>query len=318
MTRSDFIVLDENEPKDILAFELRARPRDMAVLLDVSGGTVNEGVRFAAAALLEIQREQDQLALLSFSDGKAKLWTPLTSNSLELAASVNRIFSERGGAMGRAEKTSRLIEAIRTAADTLAETPLDREPLVLVVTHNRDNSRGTVQKQNLLDRLLTHSIRVEAVIIPEEWISSRPGFGGMFGNPSLGVPSRGTSPPSRPAPEYLEDLHSVDSLAEKTGGQAVLLNYRNAQRANSPQATGRTWDVDRVADTINTELLTRIREQYSLAIRGASAAEPQFRRLEIRLTDEAKQRFPDAEVHARIGYYSAPVGGSKGQGGGRR
>ena len=81
LTGDNFLIFDEAERKEIVAFDDGSGPRDVALLLDISGGFTNEGVLFTALALLELQRQEDRVALLSFSDGPAKLRTPLTRDA---------------------------------------------------------------------------------------------------------------------------------------------------------------------------------------------------------------------------------------------
>lgn len=50
------MVPDEAEPKDIVAFDDGSGPCDVALLLDVSGNFVNEGVLFSALGLLGLHR----------------------------------------------------------------------------------------------------------------------------------------------------------------------------------------------------------------------------------------------------------------------
>lgn len=309
LTRDDFLVFDEGNQTEIVAFDDGSGPRDVALLLDVSGGFANEGVYFSALALLELQREQDRVALLSFSDGRAELRTPLTRAADEIKRGLDQIFSVDRNNNRRSVKNSRLLDAIRSAAEALVETEAPRRPLIVVVTHNREKS-STARQQDLIADLLTRSIRVEAITIPEEWASSGPRIGGFFGNPHLGLPSTSTNR-TPPPPEYLEDLHSVEPIAAATGGQVVHLDYLNARRVPAGQPNGRTWDVGTVAAIIDRELLSRIREEYGLAIRGASSAKPQFHRLEVKLSPEAQKQYPNAVIYSRSGYYSAPSSDSK-------
>lgn len=54
LTRDDFLVFDEAEPKEIVAFDDGSGPRDVALLLDISGGFTNEGVLFAFHSSLRL------------------------------------------------------------------------------------------------------------------------------------------------------------------------------------------------------------------------------------------------------------------------
>lgn len=52
------------------------------------------------------------------------------------------------------------------------------------------------------------------------------------------------------------------------------------------------------------ELIERVRLRYSLVIRPSAAAPGAFRRLSVRLSPEARARFPQAEIRCRAGYYT--------------
>jgi hypothetical protein len=277
----------------------------------VSGGFTNEGVFYSALAFLELQREEDRVALVSFSDGPARLRTSLTRDASEIRLGLHEIFSVDRNNNNRSVKNSKLLDAIRFAADVLVKTETPRRPLIVVVTHNRE--KGSAAKpQDIIAWLLMRSIRVEAVTIPQEWVSSKPWVSGFFGNPALGFPGRRVPPKQPPPPpEFLADLHSVETIAAATGGQVVHLDYVNAVRVPFGQPTGRTWDVTTVATIIEREVLARIREQYGLAIRGASSDKAEFRRVAVKLSAEAQKRYPNAVVYARSGYYTAPPGDSE-------
>jgi VWFA-related protein len=303
LTRDDFIVFDESKMTEVVAFDDGSGPRDIALLLDVSGGFTNEGVNFCAMALLGLQRQEDRVALLSFSDRAARRRTSLTKDKEEIKRALDQIFAVDRNNDRRSVKNSRLLDAIGSAADTLSETTAPRRPLVVVVTHNRERN-STVRQPVLVDSLLTRSIRVEAITIPQEWVSSGLRFGGSV-NPALGIPGRRSSPRTPPDPKFLENLRSVEPVTSATGGKVIHLDYVNARRVPAGQSTGRTWDVATVAAIIERDVLARFRDEYGLAIRGASSPKPQFRRLTIKLSPEAEQRHPGAVIYARSGYYTA-------------
>ncbi|MEO7145245.1 MAG: VWA domain-containing protein [Bryobacteraceae bacterium] len=54
-----------------------------------------------------------------------------------------------------------------------------------------------------------------------------------------------------------------------------------------------------------TEMIERIRERYTLEYHEPEAKPREFRRITVNLTPAARARHPEAEVHARNGYYAA-------------
>ena len=65
---------------------------------------------------------------------------------------------------------------------------------------------------------------------------------------------------------------------------------------------GEVFQADR-AGTGFVELLERVRSRYDLVIRPHPGAAGSFRRLEVRLTEQARARTGKVEVNARTGYY---------------
>lgn len=304
LKRSDFIVLDQSRQKEIVAFDDGAGPRDIALLLDLSGGSANEGVLFAASALLEVQRSEDGIALLSFSDGPAKLRTPLTRSDRDLRRGLKDIFSADRSNQHKPAKSSKLLDAIRLGAGLLSGVSPPRRPMVIVVTHNRE-MKSTIERQEVTDYLLNAGIWLEAITIPQEWGSSGSSIGRVYGNPRMGLPRTRIPAQVQSQPVFLDDLHSVEPIAQATGGKVLHLAYANGKRVPAGVPTGSTWDVAVIADIVEKEILARIRDQYGLAIRGDSSQKPEFHRLVVRLAGDAEKLYPDAVISARVGYFSS-------------
>lgn len=305
LTREDFVVFDESESKEIIAFDDGSGPRDIVLLADVSGGHTNEGVHFSTRSLLGLRRPDDRIALMSVSDGPANCRTSLTQDEDEIQRGLDQIFSVDRNNNRRKLKSSRILDGILSAADLLTETVSPRRPLIVVITHNRDG-KSAARTKDIVRTLLEASITVEAITIPHEWWKTSGGRVGFCGNTWLGLPCN-TSGPIRPTSTFLENLHSVEPVAEATGGQVVHLNFTNARRVAWGQPNGRTWDVQTIADIIETKLLVRVLDQYGLAIRGESSPKPEFRRLTVKLTAEAEKRHPNAAIRTRSGYFTLPT-----------
>jgi len=95
----------------------------------------------------------------------------------------------------------------------------------------------------------------------------------------------GAKPPA-PLPDSANPDFSpanVFRLAAESGGE--LLRADNA---------GRRFE----------EILSHLRQRYSLGIRASSAPRGTYRRLNVTLSDEARRRFPKAEIRARSGYFA--------------
>lgn len=121
----------------------------------------------------------------------------------------------------------------------------------------------------------------------------------------MGFPRTRVPAPAQSRPVFLDNLHSVEPIAQATGGQVLQLDYANGKRVPAGVPTGSTWDVNVIADIVENEILARIRDQYGLAIRGDSSLQPEFHRLTIRLAAEAEKLYPNAVISARVGYFTS-------------
>jgi Ca-activated chloride channel homolog len=78
---------------------------------------------------------------------------------------------------------------------------------------------------------------------------------------------------------------NVFHLAEETGGEWVKVGQ-----------AGETF----------SEMIRRIRTRYMLAYHAPESEPGAFRHIKVTLTPEAQKKYPNAEVHARSGYYAQP------------
>ena len=76
---------------------------------------------------------------------------------------------------------------------------------------------------------------------------------------------------------------NVFKLAEETGGEVFRADKAGARFV---------------------EMMERVRLRYDLAIRPQAGVEGVFRHLEVRLSDEARERLGKVEINARTGYYT--------------
>jgi VWFA-related protein len=70
------------------------------------------------------------------------------------------------------------------------------------------------------------------------------------------------------------------------------------------EATGGEWVKAEHADESFNEMIARIRSRYMLAYHEPPSAPGIFRHIEVNLTENARRRFPLAELKARSGYYA--------------
>lgn len=300
LKRSDFQVLDESLPSELVVFDDSPAQLDILLLVDVSGGYTNQHINSCSLALRRSLTAWDRIGLMSFSDGAFRKRADFTNDNALVMRGWDLVFGKDRNNGLRAPKTSRLYDAIRAASEYILATRTTRRRALVVVTHNRE-AKSKAGQQTALDALLESSATLEAVVLPQE--SSAGGFtlGGVFRG--------GTRDSSRAtrAPSFLDSLGSVDAFARESGGQTLRLDLTGGSRTASGPVRGADWAFDTIGPLVSN-LMSRLRSQYMLGIRGAAAGEHQFRRLTVRLTDEAQGRYPNAIARSRAGYWTAAKG----------
>jgi VWFA-related protein len=304
LTRSDFQVFDESSLAELTVFDDSPAPLNMLLLTDVSGGFTNQHIGSCIGALYHSLTPQDQTAVMSFSDNPPKIRTHFTSDKTVVSQGLRIVFmKDRNNGMRRL-KTSRIFDAIDAAAQYFLKTPRVRRPAIVVVTHNRE-AKSKTTKGRALENLLESSATLEAVVVPQETGSSGYSMG-------IGIFGRTKAPPRTEAPtQYLEDLGSIEPFARETGGQTLRVDLGPVPRTASDSGIGGDWAAMTIGPLVK-DLMARLRSQYTLGIQGMSSEKREFRRLSVQLTEEARQRYPKAAVHARSGYWTAVKQGGAG------
>lgn len=297
LARSDFQVLDESLPSELVVFDDSPAQLDMLLLIDVSGGYTNQHINSCSLALRRSLTARDRIGLMSFSDSAPRKRTDFTNDNELIMNGWDLVFGKDRNNGLRAPKTSRLYDAIRAASEYILATRTTRRRALVVVTHNREAKSETTQ-HTALDALLESSATLEAVVLPQESSAGGFAFGGVFRGGSR------DSSRAAPAPRFLDDLGSVDPFAKESGGQTLRLDLTGDSRAASGPVRGAGWAFATIGPLVSN-LMSRLRSQYTLGIRGAAAGERQFRRLTVRLTDEAQGRHPNAIARSRSGYWTA-------------
>ena len=93
LSAPDFDVRDEGVPQTVSQVELEQIPLNLILVFDTSGSVAGSRMRAlleAGKALLEGLRDQDRVALVSFST-RVRLLTPLTSNRQQIRAAFDTL-----------------------------------------------------------------------------------------------------------------------------------------------------------------------------------------------------------------------------------
>ncbi len=300
---ADFEAWEESLPAQIVNCEQAdTPPRDVLFLLDFSGGHGDEAVLYSAPGLLGILRPGDRTAAMFFAGDNVQLASTLTPDR-DLAGKRLRALIDLQPPNSKSIRRSGLYDAILAGAQFLSETPGVSRPLIVVVTHNREG-KSDATEADVVAALLKSSIRLEAVTVPQQG-SKRGPFNGDWRNLPWETP--GVDRPSNLQPErprtFLDDLFSVEPVLAKVGGSVVRLDYEHSRPIRDNKQL-RRWDPKAVTLAVERELVQRLRNPFVLTIRGASTTQPEFRRLEVRLTAEARRAHSAAMVTAPSGYYS--------------
>jgi hypothetical protein len=297
LARSDFRVFDDSSPVDLTVFDNSPAQLNMLLLVDVSGGFTNQNIGVCVYALYRSLTGLDRVSVISFSDGPPRRRVDFTSDEHAIRTGWNLVFDKDRNNGRRVVKTSRMFDAINAAALYLLETPKVRRPAIVVVTHNRE-AKSKTRQSTAMENLLESSANLEAIILPQEPFSLGYSFGGIVRGGSKH--SSGTPAP----PKLLEDLGSIEPFPKATGGQVLRLDLAGGARTVSGVSAGADWAATTI-DPLVKDLMSRLRSQYILGIRGSSAREHQFRPLSVQLTEDAQHRYPRAVIHARSGYWAA-------------
>jgi VWFA-related protein len=232
-----------------------------------------------------------QVALLfDVSGSMSKVLEAMSAVASKAMAALNT--EDQVGVLVYGRKVVPLLEFtsdMRAAARMVQEAPLEREV-----------GAGTNLNGCVLDTL--------------QWMAAQPEF------------------PGRRVLVVLTDNHGMhyqtpdEKVLRALAGMDVTLNAIVAPGAKPPKGTPNNADANpdftqpdvfRLAEETGgevfradkagvrfVEMMERVRLRYDLAIRPQTGPEGSFRRLEVRLSDAARERLGKVEINARRGYYT--------------
>ena len=266
----DFEVYDEGVRREIREFHFDTTPIDFVFLTYGKSGLgtakdINEYLRGLAAAAAEL-RPSDRGAVLCTAD----------SNQVDLQLTEDKERVRRALVLGEGRNKpgyDHLYDAVRAAA-TLFPHPRDpglRRAIIAITDDIERESKTTLPE--LIVELLESDVTLHAAIcVLGKQPSRNVGIGGGWGIPSI---------------------------SRRIGGERTGASLREAVQATGGEAI--PCDVFR--ETL-PELVRRIRQRYLLGFYADPNAALGFHRVEVKLTPEAKVKYPNVIVHARRGYYT--------------
>jgi VWFA-related protein len=269
----DFELYDDNCRQEVRDFQFETPPLDVAFLLYGHSGwgppkDINAFHQGLVAAVGALH-PGDRAAIIR-TDSGSKVDLAMTGDLTQA-----RHVIIRGGKVRYRTGRDHLYDAV-VAATTLFPRLRDPRRRRAIVAVTDDIERGSKAK---IDSVITEVLEADATLNEAVVVlgvrGRRVGVGGVWGIPRVQREIGGT-----------HGGESLRAAVEATGGEAI--------------------PGDEFKDRF-PELINRIRMRYLLGFYPAPSTVREFHKLEVRLTPEAKTRYPNALIRARRGYYSEPA-----------
>lgn len=269
----DFVILDEGEPREVKAFQIETTSLDVVFLLYAKGY-----VRFAGDGSDVFAGLREAIDELRPSDRGAILRSDTNAGgAVQLMEDKRRIDARRVRGRGRVRpmgRGDRLYDAVASAMSLFPKPydPTRRRAIIALTDDIERHSR--IKLDPLTAELLEGGATLNTVVLVtgQPYIST-----GAATIPIPTVMSRrigGTTPTGI----------SIQPAVEATGGERIP---GDKSRAGLP------------------EMLRRLHGRYLLGFQAPASGDRRvFRRIEVRLTEEARKRYPSAVIRARTGYYT--------------
>ncbi len=202
LSAHDFDVRDEGVPQTVSQVELEQILLNLILVFDTSGSVAGDRMRAlleAGKALLDGLRDQDRVALVSFST-RVRLLTPLTSNRQQIRAAFDTLDAH--------DATS-----LRDAAFAgLALRESDPGRTLLLIFSDGDDTSSWLTTPKVIETAKRTDAVVYAVVVPNQRV---------FWTPQRGA----TIHTIKDAGKFLE------SLTEETGGRVLFASSNSDLRA---------------------------------------------------------------------------------------
>lgn len=300
--KEDFVLREGGQVREIRNFAAEEMPVDLLFLLDVSGSMRPHVERIAAASreALRLLGEEDRVAIMVF-DRVTRVRMPFRSDLAEVDREFKRLLNQESFNGG-----TEITLSLQSAAAYIRKNGRRNARRAIVILTD-DQTGGARDEAAVLQSLTNAQSVLSALIAPDAMPgrmgsprqgrrggSSWPGGGGgggplggiIFGGPLGGgqrMPQGGRYPGGGGGPMGGSRTHPAGTaeIARQSGGDSLPVD-----------------DASALEDTIN-----RIRQRYALHFHLEEGVKPgQERNVEVALSDNARRRYPDAEVRYRRVY----------------
>jgi hypothetical protein len=339
LTKSDFVLRDGGQVREIRNFSREEMPVDVLLLLDVSGSMRPHVQRIVDASeqALGILAEEDRVAIMVF-DRKTRVRMPFKSGAMEIRRGLDNVLRLEDF-NGGTDITRAMLDA---AGYVKTYARRDARRAIVILTDDQTEFGKDIER---VERELMRSNIVMSALIAPDAMSYRnrlpyPGGGGGRRYPSGGggggwggtFPPMGRRIPGYPGGGYPGGGYPGGGGGYPGGGGGgypgggggypgggggnypggggpviIAGNTRSAGTSEIAEASGGdSMPVDDAAAFEDT--LARIRSRYAihfLVPEGARAGEE--RNIELALADRARRKFPSADIRYRHTYI-APEG----------
>ncbi len=201
LSAGDFDLRDEGVPQTVSQVELEQIPLNLILVFDTSGSVAGDrmrGLLEAGKALLDGLRDQDRVALVSFST-RVRLLAPLTSNRQQIRAAFDTLEAH--------DATS-----LRDAAFAgLALRESDPGRTLLLIFSDGDDTSSWLTTPKVIETAKRTDAVVYAVVVPFQR--------------AFWTPQGGAIDTVKKAGKFLE------SLTEETGGRILFASSNSDLRA---------------------------------------------------------------------------------------
>jgi VWFA-related protein len=278
LTPDDFVLRINGERQDIKKLVTEKLPVDLILLLDVSRSMQPHVERVASAAhqALGVLGDQDRIAILVFDRG-TRVRMPFGNSREEAETALQRVVDNESFE-GGTDITKALLDASNYMARNAR--PEARRAIVILTDDQTELDRDEAGVQRALER--SNSV-LSALIAPDALHTGtrrRSPFGDGFMEE---LERRGMLPP-----EFKDFARDMTAPRTRSAGTADIAR----------QSGGDSMPVD--GASAFQETLARIRERYGLFFYLPEDAKPgDEKKVQLELSDAARQKFPDAEVRYR-------------------
>ena len=264
LTAADFVVYDEGVQQQLLAFGRESEPMRLLLLLDVSGSMRKHLQQMAQSAKQALRYlRSGDRVGVMLFSQKTKIGEDFTDDLSLIERQIELADWDESLGSGTA-----INAAVMSAADYMRDFTVPGEP-----------PRGEERRAILI---VTDNLGMNYQIPDSAVLRRLFGLDIVFNAIVVGKGKRPVPPPDGvyTNPDFTPS--DVFLFAEETGGEAV-----KAERA------GETF----------RDVMERIRARYRLTYRVPEAPAGSFRSVRVDLSPAARQRFPNATVRHRTGYY---------------